>query len=160
MDIQVKPRRISAAPNSSSRTAGAKVTVGIGEPSFSDAIALITASEGLAPDRKKHLITSLRQFAGYLGQPVETVAARWAAIRPRVVALHPVQLGVRPKTFRNHLSNVRFACGSSTSALGSARIACLADSYRDLLALIRVRHARDVLSPFFSLSHSHRRRPG
>lgn len=124
--------------------------VGIGEPSFADAIAAIEVTPLLGAPRKRHLITSLRQVARYLGLPVESVPARFAAIQRRVAALHPTQLRVNPKTFRNHRSNVRAALlFFNRLTLGSARGSCMADDFRRILTRVGNRHARDVLSPFF-----------
>ena len=110
MNIPIQLRNGSLAPNAPSSP------LGIGEPSFADAIAVIAGTSLLEPKRKTHLITSLRQFARYLGQPVEAIPARFAAIRSRILALHPVQLGVNPKTFANHRANVRAPPSSSSTA--------------------------------------------
>ena len=144
MNIPIQLRNGSLAPNALSSP------FGIGEPSFADAIAVIAGTSLLEPKRKTHLITSLRQIARYIGQPVESIPARFAAIQSRILALHPVQLGVNPKTFANHRANVRAALlFFNRYAHGSGRSAAMAESYRNLLSKLADRHARDVLSPFF-----------
>lgn len=148
MSILIQHRNGSPAPNTASA-----LRFGIGEPSFADAIAAIAHTSLLAPKRKTHLTTSLRQVARYLGQPVASIPARFAAIRSRILALHPAQLGVNPKTFTNHRANVRAALlFFNRQTHGSGRSAAMADSYRTLLSKLPDRHARDVLSPFFRFS--------
>jgi hypothetical protein len=81
----------------------------IGEPSFADAMTAIEKAEDLSPTQKRHWSTSLRQMARYLDRPLSLIPTRIAAIAEAVKKLHPVRLGVKPKTFANHRANARAA---------------------------------------------------
>ena len=70
----------------------------IGEPSFADVMAAIEKADELSPAQKRHWPTSLRQMGGYLDRPLSLIPTRIAAIGPAVKELHPVRLGVNPKT--------------------------------------------------------------
>ena len=57
------------------------------EPSFSDAIARIEASE-LPEATRRHWVCSLRQVGRALDRPLGLVTARWTALWPQVSRLH------------------------------------------------------------------------
>jgi integrase len=81
------------------------------EPSFADAIAIITAAQELAEQTRRHwvIMTSLRSIARGLDRPLETIPARYSGVRADLAQLHPVTLGLTPKTLHNHRSNVKSA---------------------------------------------------
>ena len=79
------------------------------EPSFADAIRAIEVAETLAKDQRLHWCCSLRQIAKLLERPVETVMARWTAVRLPIASLHHAMAGRREKTLQNHKANVRRA---------------------------------------------------
>jgi integrase len=79
------------------------------EPSFATAIDAIGKAANLSPSLRRHWVCSLRQIAQALGRPIETMPARWTAVRIPISALHHAMAGSREKTLQNHKSNVRRA---------------------------------------------------
>jgi integrase len=79
------------------------------EPSFQDAIAMIAASTELPEQLKRHLITSLRQFAKATDRPLEVIPARYSAVRNDLAQWHHAPSGLTPKTVMNHRSNTKRA---------------------------------------------------
>jgi hypothetical protein len=79
------------------------------EPSFVEAIAIIAAAPELPEQKKRHLITSLRQIAKALDRPPEVIPARYSAIRADLDSLHEAPAGLTRKTLRNHKSNAKAA---------------------------------------------------
>ena len=78
------------------------------EPSFAVAAAAITASELPSPVRQQWC-SGLRCLARHLDQPMETIPARFSAVRARMLALNPAQVGCSPKTLANTKSNAKAA---------------------------------------------------
>ena len=79
------------------------------ETSFAAAIALIGASEELPEQTRRHWICSMRGIAKALDRPVQTIPARYSAIRTVLGQLHHAPLGVTPKTLMNHKANAKAA---------------------------------------------------
>lgn len=79
------------------------------ELSFTDAIAIITASPELPEQTRRHWGTSLRQIAKALDKPLELIPARYSAIGKEFAHLHEVPAGLTAKTLRNHKSNAKSA---------------------------------------------------
>ena len=79
------------------------------EPSFADAIAIIATAEGLPAQTRLHWATSLRRIAKLLDKPRDGIPARYSAVWPMLVQLHPVRTNLKPKTLQNHKSNVKSA---------------------------------------------------
>ena len=79
------------------------------ETSFAAAIALIGASEELPEQTRRHWICSMRGIAKALDRPVQTIPARYSAIRTVLGQLHHAPLGVTPKTLINHKANAKAA---------------------------------------------------
>jgi hypothetical protein len=79
------------------------------EPSFADAIAIVAAAEELSEQTRRHWATSLRSIARFFDKPLEIIPARYSAVRADLAQLHPVPLGLTPKTLQNHKSNVKSA---------------------------------------------------
>lgn len=79
------------------------------ECSFADAIKVITASDELPEEKRRHWITSLRQIAKALDVPLEVIPARYSAVRADLICLHEVPVGLTAKTLQNHKSNVKSA---------------------------------------------------
>jgi hypothetical protein len=122
----------------------------IGEPSFAEVIAAIDKADDLGPDQKRHWPTSLRRTGRYLDRPLCVIPTRIAAIGPAVKRLHPVRLGVNPKTFANHRANARAALlWFNRQTAGCGHKASMHPCYRLLLEMVPDRYARDMLSPFF-----------
>ena len=67
------------------------------ETSFAAAIALIGEAEELPEQTRRHWICSMRGIAKALDRPVETIPARYSAIRTALGQLHHVPLGSRPR---------------------------------------------------------------
>ena len=78
------------------------------EPSFAVAAAAVAASELPSPLRQQWC-SGLRCLARHLDQPPETIPARFSAVRGRMSALNPAQLGCSPKTLANTKSNAKAA---------------------------------------------------
>jgi len=58
------------------------------EPSFADAIMVISAATDLSEETRRHWRSSLTGIAKAFDQPLELIPARYSAIRARMVALH------------------------------------------------------------------------
>ena len=128
----------------------------IGEPSCADVIIAIEKADDLDPAEKRHLATSLRRMALYLGRPLTMIPTRIAAIGPAIKRLHPTRLGVNAKTFANHRSNVRKALlWFNRQTPGCGRKALMDSCYRLLWDQVADRYARDMLSPFFRFLTAH-----
>ena len=122
----------------------------IGEPSCADVMIAIEKADDLDPAEKRHLATSLRQMALYLGRPLTMIPTRIASIGPAIKGLHPARLGVHAKTFANHRSNARRALlWFNRQTPGCGRKALMDSCYRLLWDQVADRYARDMLSPFF-----------
>ena len=120
---------------------------GIGEASLADLIeALDRFPAELAPCRP-YWISSIRQIAGFLGLPPETLPARLTALSGRIARLHPDALGVNRKTFANHRANLRAALNWFRGESTSRRVE-LTPEHQNILKCFPVRHDRDVLAPF------------
>ncbi|MGF7163034.1 integrase [Rhodoligotrophos appendicifer] len=121
----------------------------IGGPSFADALAALLRADDLDAATKRHWATSLRQMAGFLGRPCETIPARVTGISRAVQTLHPEQLNVHPKTFANHRANVKRALNwYGRTEFGNAHRAPMSDAWRELWSLVPDVQAKDMLSPF------------
>ena len=79
------------------------------ETSFADAIAIIASAAELPKQTRRHWTTSLRQVAKALDRPMETIPARYSAVRADLLHLHHAPLGLTPKTLQNHKSNTKSA---------------------------------------------------
>ena len=122
----------------------------IGEPSWADAMVAIEKAEDLSSAQKRHWPTALRQMGGYLDRPLSLIPTRIAALGPVVKRLHPVRLGVKPKTFANHRSNVKAALlWFNRQMPDRGRKALMNPCYRSLWRQLPDRYAKDMLSPFF-----------
>jgi integrase-like protein len=82
---------------------------GLIEPSFADAIMIITAAEELTEQKRRHWTTSLRQIAKLLDKPLELIPARYSAVRADLAQLHHMPAGLTAKTLANHRSNTKTA---------------------------------------------------
>ena len=128
----------------------------IGEPSWADVMKAIEKADDLDPAERRHLATSLRQMALYLGRPLTMIPTRIAAIGPAIKRLHPTRLGVNAKTFANHRSNLRKALlWFNRQTPGCGRKALMDGCYRLLWDQVTDRYARDMLSPFFRFLTAH-----
>jgi hypothetical protein len=79
------------------------------ETSFAAAIAMIEKAEDLPGQTKRHWVCSMRQIAKALDRPLETIPARYSAVRTPLGQLHHAPLGLTAKTLMNHKSNVKAA---------------------------------------------------
>src|SRR5262245_47416352 len=84
-------------------------TGGLIEPSFADAIMIITAAKELPEQKRRHWTTSLRQIARLFDKPLELIPARYSAVRADLAQLHHVPAGLTAKTLANHRSNTKAA---------------------------------------------------
>jgi integrase len=82
---------------------------GLIEASLQDAIQMITASQELSDQTKRHWTTSLRQFAKAIDRPLEVIPARYSAVRNDLAKWHHVPAGLTAKTVMNHRSNTKGA---------------------------------------------------
>jgi hypothetical protein len=119
------------------------------EPSFVDAIAIIATSDELPKQTQRHWTTSLRQIAKALDKPLETIPARFRAVRADLARLHHAPAGLTLKTLRNHKSNVKSALLWLAREKGTpAHGAPLTLAWEELRARIKDRFARWRLSSF------------
>ena len=79
------------------------------EPTFADAIMVITAATDLSEENRRHWRSSLAGIAKAFDQPPEVIPARYSAIRARMAALHHAHLDWVAKTLANHRSNTKAA---------------------------------------------------
>lgn len=79
------------------------------EPSFAEAIAIISAAEELPLQTRRHWATSLRQVARMMDRPLELIPARYSAVRANLLQLHHAPVGLILKTLQNHKSNTKRA---------------------------------------------------
>ncbi len=79
------------------------------EPSFADVIRALADAADLPEQTRQHRTSSLRSIAKAFDQPLETIPARYSAVRARMAALHHVPLDWAAKTLDNHKSNVKAA---------------------------------------------------
>lgn len=79
------------------------------ETSFADAVMIVSATEELPVQTRRHWTTSLRQIAKALDRPLEVIPARYSAVRADLLQLHEVPAGLTVKTLQNHKSNVKSA---------------------------------------------------
>jgi len=82
-------------------------TVTLHEPSFANALGAIESDSSLPESKRRHWGCSLRQIAKALNKPLETIPARWTAVRFPIDRLHHARVGMTFKTLANHKSNVR-----------------------------------------------------
>jgi hypothetical protein len=79
------------------------------EASFADVLGRLGQGHTLPPTKRIHWACALRKIAAAMGKPVEAVPARWSGIRHAVGRLHHAPVGMKAKTLRNHVSNVKAA---------------------------------------------------
>lgn len=79
------------------------------EASFEDVVRAIRNAVDLEDRERRHWPTSLRSMARAFNQPLETIPARYSAVRARMAALHHVPLGWAVKTLDNHKSGAKAA---------------------------------------------------
>ena len=79
------------------------------EPTFADAMVVITAATDLPERTRRHWCSSLVGIAKAFDQPPELIPARFSAVRARMAALHHMPMGWVPKTLANHKSNAKAA---------------------------------------------------
>ena len=80
-----------------------------GTPMFDDLIRRIEAAQNLSPSRRRDLQSGLRLVAKALGRPPSQVPADPKWLRPRLVRITPMAIGLRAKSWSNILSNTRAA---------------------------------------------------
>jgi integrase len=121
----------------------------IGEPSFADAIAWIGADADLDKSTRIHWATSLRRMADFLGRPPECIPARLTSVRQPINRLNAASLGVAPKTFANHKSNVRAALTHlRNKGLTPPRGTPLLTAWASLVDAVPLKHFRITLMTF------------
>ena len=79
------------------------------EPCFADALVAIEQATELSPQQRSQWSSALRQIARALDKPMETLPARWTAMRFHIARLHPATVGANAKTLANQKSNVKAA---------------------------------------------------
>jgi integrase len=79
------------------------------EATFAEAITVITSATDLCEEKRRHWRSSLTGIARAFDQPLETIPARYSAIRARMASLHHVPLGWAAKTLSNHRANAKAA---------------------------------------------------
>ena len=79
------------------------------EPSCSDVAKAIEPASDLSAQIKSHWRCSMVQIAKAMDRPLDTIAARWTAVRPAIDRLHHARVGMNEKTLANHKSNARAA---------------------------------------------------
>jgi integrase len=92
-----------------------------GAASLADLLAMVEADPGLKPSQRAQRAWALRTAAKYLGKPLEALPARLTALRYGIGRLHPVQLGVKRKTFDNWRSAFAGAVRHYGGAMGLPR---------------------------------------
>jgi integrase len=83
-------------------------------PNFAALITQLNQADTLSKERRRDLISGLRRLAKALGRPVEAAPAdpRW--LRPRIVRVAPVAVGLSTKSWTNVVSDAKAAmaqCG-------------------------------------------------
>ena len=94
-------------------------------PTLSMCIERISEDTVLSSERKRDLISGLTRIAEVLGKAPEQVPADPTWLQPRIAALNPAQLGIKPKTLANMVSNVK--AGFAHIGITTARTRNLAD---------------------------------
>jgi len=79
------------------------------EPSFADAVNVISAAPDLPLQTRRQWCSALRGIARCFDQSPEVIPARFSAVRARMGALHHVPAGWTPKTLANTRSNAKAA---------------------------------------------------
>jgi hypothetical protein len=79
------------------------------EPSFADAVNVISAAADLPLQTRRQWCSALRGIARCFDQPLEAIPARFSAVRARMAALHHVPADWTPKTLANTRSNAKAA---------------------------------------------------
>jgi integrase len=79
------------------------------EPTFADAIAAVTATADLPVSTRQQWCSALRSLARCLSRPVESIPARFSAVRNGVLALRYPPFGWTTKTLANVKSNAKSA---------------------------------------------------
>jgi hypothetical protein len=79
------------------------------EPTFADAIAAVSENEDLPLQTRRQWCSALRGVARCFDQPVETIPARFSAVKGRMAALHHVPVDWTAKTLANTKSNAKAA---------------------------------------------------
>ena len=79
------------------------------EPTFADAISSLSATAELPDRTRQQWCCALRSLARCFDQPVETIPARYSAVRARMAALHHMSAGCSAKTLANVKSNAKAA---------------------------------------------------
>lgn len=117
---------------------------------FDEATRTLEADASLSPGRRRDLVSALTSAARLLGLPPAAVPCDPAFLKPRLLAIHPLQAGIGKGRLANIRSGVRRAllqvgragCGGDARPLGpewSAAMAGIADRW---LAMRLVRLAR------------------
>ena len=89
-------------------------------PNFADCILRIQGDDSLDPFRRRDLASGLRLLAEAMQSDPATTPADPTWLQPRIAAIAPVMLDLKPKTWANILSNARTAlatCGVVEKAI-------------------------------------------
>jgi hypothetical protein len=79
------------------------------EPTFADAITTIFSTSQLPFQTRRQWCSALRGIARCFDQPIETIPARYSAVRTRMAALHHVPVDWATKTLANTKSAAKAA---------------------------------------------------
>jgi hypothetical protein len=79
------------------------------EPTFADAIATISSTSQIPIQTRRQYCSALRGIARCFDQPIETIPARYSAVKARMAALHHVPVDWTAKTLANTKSNAKAA---------------------------------------------------
>jgi integrase len=108
---------------------------------------LIEGDPGLATDRKRHWMSSLRRIAAGISRPPEFLPARLTALRHPMARLNAARLGIEAKSLSNHRSNVKAAVLHVLKAIDAPRRGMpLSPVWGGLLAALTEVKARRLLS--------------
>ena len=117
-------------------------------PTLADVISRLSRMDGLAPQRRKDLTTSLRRVAQFLGESPDAITADPASLRDRLALLSAAAVGVSQQRWRNIRSLAAAALDLAGARMVRRRIRGqdLPASWAELLGRIGNRYERARLS--------------
>ncbi|MEE8164179.1 MAG: hypothetical protein V3T64_01285, partial [Myxococcota bacterium] len=86
-----------------------KATLPMGVPTLADAIERVVKDHDLSETRRRDMASALRSIASAIGRPPEILPASVHWLEPRLERVHPEQLGISAKRWRNIASDATAA---------------------------------------------------
>ena len=123
-------------------------------PTFQEAIDRISGDLSLPATKRRDLVSALRRLSTYLNRPACDIPAHIPMLRDQIKDLHPVQLGIKQRTWANVKADVTRALTNAGLVPAFAREAALSSDWDAFQKALPTKHAAYQLSRLMHYANS------